>query len=234
MNRRRSSRDLEEHISALLDGEAPGAAVDIQNLKSDTEGPRRFQQYQRMSALLKTLPSPEVSQDFADRVLRQVEGCECAKPFPWLRYAVAASFILAAGVYGLSVFWNRAPSTSDAPTVVATYESETPVGTDEETEDAFWVYLADEADYHGMSLSLNALETMSEETLLQVLAEITCTAAAPEVLLDSGQILNEADDLWWIMDSSTSFVELLDFVDTLDQAEADALNEALRTALTEA
>ena len=78
------------------------------------------------------------------------------------------------------------------------------------------------------------LEELSEE-------ELVCALAALANAEETGFWSGGADVITPLEEESgenegdaTSFVELLDFVDTLDAVEADALNQALRAALEEA
>ena len=224
-------KDL-ERLNALLDGESSDPERDLAWAQSDPARALRLRQYQQLRALTKMLDEPGLAPELADRVLTQVQG---PRPgFPWhYAYAVAAGLLLMIG--GVVLYLTYPYSPMDTPPNVVILEEDTlPPDGETPLDPQLLLYGAAAEESPGMTGPLDSLEELSEE-------ELVCALAALANAEETGFWSGGADVITPLEEESgenegdaTSFVELLDFVDTLDAVEADALNQALRAALEEA
>jgi len=220
-----------EHISALLDGEN-GDTEKARTRLGATEGASlRYRQYHRMRTLIHDLPAPEVSPEFANRVLARTTPTH-----RWVHvcaYGVAAAAMLLVLGAWFHFFYLPPPETPFETTAVLLDDTAIASLAEDVDETAIWLYLADISDHFGLSFPIALVETLPEETLLGLLAESTLeeTLYTPNAEAKPDQepeLYPEFADI-----HVPSFLEIFEFVDKLDEAEAMALNNALRSALQE-
>jgi len=221
-----------EEISAVLDGESTSAEADRNRLVSDPRAMQIFRHFQRIQTLITTLPVPEPSPAFTERVMDQVGGRRHTVTSRYV-YAAAATILVIIGL----AFYSLYPASVEPvsrPSAATDASPVSPLQTPVADEDALWLYLADTTDYYELSFSLTLIETIPEETLLSFLAASTLEEAPSIIAVDE-----DAQGLPEPYPNSpesadSSFTSVLDFVDMLDATEAIVLNEALRAALEEA
>lgn len=224
-------KDL-ERLNMLLDGESADPDADRKWVESDVTLARRYQEYQRMHVLAKSLETPAPSPGFVDRVLSGA-----ARPrsvlTPRYRYAFAAGVLALLGCFSLYLIFTN---TDEMPqeTVTASLAPSIEGDTIMDADMAFMSSIEESTEFMDMSQSLASLEELPEEELLSLVAEM---ASDEEVFAES---MNGEGTVSPIPDTNEeagktqSFVALFDFVETLDATEADALNQALHAALKEA
>jgi len=224
-------KDL-ERLSALLDGESSDPEGDLAWAQSDPARALRFRQYRQLRALVKTLEEPDFVPGFTDRVLARAEAPRASSAWHYA-YAVAAGFLLMIG--GVILYLTYPYSPVDIPPTAVLLEEDTfPPDGQAPLDPELLLYGAAAEESPGMTGPLDSLEELSEE-------ELMCALAALATAEDAGLPDEETDGMTPLEQEpgenagdATSFVELLDFVDTLDAVEADVLNQALRAALEEA
>ncbi|MBP7869171.1 MAG: hypothetical protein KA031_00640 [Candidatus Hydrogenedentes bacterium] len=221
------NKEALEQISALLDEEEPSASAARKWLDADEAAGRRYRQYRRMGEVLRALPEPEITPDFASRVLKRAGTTRLTSAFLRVFAAVAATVVVTAGGW---LFYAQRPVTGTAsPPVVAVHEDRATIPPPcEIQEEAFGLDMADVSAHCGMTLSMMLIEEMPEELLLGFLAE---SSMAGQARLNDEEEPSEDPLPEFSGSQAPSFTALLDFVDKMDKAEADALNNALRTAL---
>ncbi len=233
MNRKQKNRNMVERLSTLLDGESADPESDRLWLASDETAAQRYRHYQRIREELHALTAPKTTPDFAERVLARLP--ENGKRHAiGIRYALAASLLFA--MSGAILYFALQPSPETLPDSPLT-AIEAPIvmqGMPSHDEQEFWNSLTDTSDYYGMTLSLDSLEEIPEDTLLCLLIEMALEETTQKFLPEEEEYKETEQDLWPATVYSPSFLTLFDFVETLDEEEADALNQALRSALEEA
>ena len=224
-------KDL-ERLSALLDGESSDPEGDLAWAQSDPARALRFRQYRQLHALAKTLEEPDFVPGFADRVLAHAEAPRAS--FAWhYAYAVAAGLLLMIGGVVLYLTYSYSP-TDIPPTPVALEEDTFPPDGEPPLDPELLLYATVAEESPGMTGPLDSLEELSEEELLCALAALATAEEAGLTGGDEDAMTPLEQEPGENTGDATSFVELLDFVDTLDAVEADVLNQALRAALEEA
>jgi len=216
-----------KRINALLDEEEPATSAARKWLDTDEAAGRRYRQYRRMGEVLRALPEPEITPDFANRVLKRAGTTRLSSAFLRVFAAAAAAVVVATGGW---LFYAQRPVTDTvSPPMVAVHKDKASIPPLYEIqEEDFGLDLADVSDHCGMTLSMMLVEEMPEELLLGLLAEssVAGQAGLNDEEESSEDLLTEYSGI-----QAPSFTALLDFVDKMDKAEADALNNALRTAL---
>lgn len=224
-------KDL-ERLGALLDGESSDPEGDRSWVASDPGRALRYRQYQRLRALTMLLEDPAPEPEFTGRVLARVSAP--GRPVAW-RYAYALAAGLLVMIGGFGAYLTYPYSSMEAPPATVALEDDVflPAG-EAPLDPEILLYGAAEVEGLGMTEPLASLEVLTEEELLCALAAL---AEAEEVGSRSGDteaLSTLEQEPGENAGDATSFVELLDFVDTLDAVEADVLNQALRAALEEA
>lgn len=222
----------QERLGALLDGESPDPRGDLSWVKSDPDLLRRYQQYRQMRELVNTLEDPAPPPGFAAGVIARVSAPRRVL-VPSYAYALAAGVMVVLGAFCLYLLAPVSPEAVPAPALIARDDAAGLLLPADPYAES-WPPAADVPDSFELDEPMAALEGLSGEEVINALAVLTVVedAAAPEW---TGEEVSQAgQESWAGAGDGTTFVELLDFVDTLDAAEADVLNLALRAALEDA
>ncbi len=214
-----------ERISAFLDGESDAPEDDAQLLDDNDALKTVHRQYARIGRLTRSLSAPTPSTHFLANTLARLPESEHAGGKRWRRLAAAAALL--AALLLTSYLIGSGPG-SRTPHVgpIASFEAEVT-----ERSDMPWL------DGSAAMLDTLALfEAIPTDDLLEALAVIAFDAhhhhaSSADVGFASHAPLHW--DEYWSLGTPGDFMEMYFWIETLDEADADALNEILRDALAQ-